>query len=209
MKCIESGCDRTAKARGYCYRHYWRAVRRGEIAVKPPPPPRLDPANPPNWEEWLSERTTWEPNTGCRLWMGAVNWDGYAVTATRPGYTRIVTRLLLAAVGAEMGPGVLACHRCDQPGCVNVDHLFVGTHTDNVRDAARKGRTDTRRAMSAAQVVDAKSRVAAGETLRAVAARHGVSRQTIWNVARGHTWKSVRAKTLIREHLERVDLEAP
>ena len=48
-------------------------------------------------------------------------------------------RLWIAECG-PVAPGLFVCHHCDEPLCVTFDHLFLGTHQDNMIDMARKGR---------------------------------------------------------------------
>lgn len=81
-----------------------------------------------------------EPNTGCWLWAGSVNKDGYGRIRTGSKKTTGATHVSLQIVGVTIPPGMCACHKCDVPQCVNPDHLFIGTYKDNMQDAKRKGR---------------------------------------------------------------------
>lgn len=75
----------------------------------------------------------------CLVWSGDRNSDGYGRLRIR-GRTWVASRLSFAAFVGPIAPGLLVCHRCDNPPCVHPEHLFLGTNGDNQRDRYAKGR---------------------------------------------------------------------
>lgn len=92
-------------------------------------------------EELLELRTVWID--GCRVWTGARfrNKDGPTYGQVRWESTNWrVHRLVWTTYRGEIPDGILCCHTCDNPPCCNLEHLFLGTQSDNINDAVAKGR---------------------------------------------------------------------
>lgn len=78
-----------------------------------------------------------EPNSGCHLWLGNGRKYGRVTLAGQGMYAH---RLAWQFAHGPIPEGMMVLHRCDVGLCVNPDHLFLGTQTDNMRDMVSKGR---------------------------------------------------------------------
>jgi hypothetical protein len=89
-------------------------------------------------------------------------------------------------------------HRCDVPACVNPDHLFLGTHDDNMADKAAKGRVvvpagerNHLSKLTAAQVLAIREACGSGESQTSVASRFGLNQTHVSRIVRGTAWAAI------------------
>jgi hypothetical protein len=126
--------------------------------------------------------------TGCVLWSGAHNRQGYGRVSPKRGVGFQAHRFAWKLTHGE--PGSLhVLHRCDTPSCVNVDHLFLGTNADNMADKAQKGRAA--RTLRPDVVLAIRREHSCGVTQKQLAAIFPVGQQTISKIVRRVTWAHI------------------
>ena len=94
--------------------------------------------------------------------------------------------------------GICVCHRCDNPSCVNPGHLFLGTHTDNMRDMEAKdrrvyfcGESHGSSKLTDSQVLDIRSRYKSGELAKKLAQEYGVWPSAVSKIITRENWKHI------------------
>lgn len=146
----------------------------------------------------------------CWEWQGRTDKDGYGRTHFG-GKDRGVHRLVAMFIfDFDIESELLVCHHCDNPPCLNPDHIFVGTNQDNMDDMVRKGRSKiseaTKLKLSIARIKKARTTHASKlnwnkvrrirkmkgiKSSRQLANEYSVTKRVILLVWRNETWKEV------------------
>jgi Na+-translocating ferredoxin:NAD+ oxidoreductase RnfC subunit len=90
---------------------------------------------------WTKERfeTFFKQSDGCWLWEGSLRGKGYGGYKEN-GKMHIASRVSYELYKEPIPQGVLVCHKCNTPSCVNPSHLYLGTYSDNTQQAVEEGR---------------------------------------------------------------------
>ncbi|WP_293756498.1 HNH endonuclease signature motif containing protein [Stenotrophomonas sp.] len=132
--------------------------------------------------------------SGCWAWTGAKLPRGYGrfYFQGRAQYShRVALRLLR---GAEVPDHLVVMHSCDNPWCVNPEHLSVGTQKENMRDASRKGRVvhvqswrggrNPKAKLSDSDCMRLLDEAARGVSSRALSEQHGITITRVQQIVR-------------------------
>jgi hypothetical protein len=134
-----------------------------------------------------------EKGPGCWIWTGARKKYGYGQVGYKKADGKMTTtqahRVSYALTYGDPGD-LFVLHHCDNPPCVRPDHLFVGTHTDNMLDCAQKERR-THTKLTNKKVAEARKLAAKGENLYKIAESLEASPEQLVLAIRGGTWKHV------------------
>lgn len=143
---------------------------------------KVDKRGPDECWEWGATKT--------RLGYGQLQIDGRSTSAHRVSWE--------LAYG-PIPDGLCVCHHCDNPGCVNPTHLFLGTELDNARDRDCKGRQRSPRLvgerngqakLTRKQVLEIRRRYKKGVMCqRELGVRYGVTQSMISMIVLGKSWK--------------------
>lgn len=194
---LENTADKEAKGHGARYRRTYIDTR-----------PKKEPKSTEQrfWEKVDKNGPTMpHMDSPCWVWIGRyfTNNKSFPYGAfDLPGFPRnksvYAHRFSWELANNQPIPkGLFICHKCDNPKCINPGHLFLGTHTDNMRDMANKGRTggirtgkDNRNTkLTPGQVREIRLRYTSTKvSQRALAKEYGITQTAIFYILKGKNW---------------------
>ena len=148
-------------------------------------------------------KVTINKETGCWEWTGA-KWAGYGKFKFKGKYDG-AHRVSYSLFVKDIDDGMLICHKCDNPVCVNPSHLFEGTYSDNAIDAINKGRMSIpvgdnfkrghiayNRALSDQIVILIKNDISNKVPMPLIAEKYGVKYQTVRDIKGDRAYQGVK-----------------
>jgi len=143
--------------------------------------------------DFFKPRVKENPETGCQEWQMFLTPRGYGQLTYR-NRRWLAHRLSYHMAVGEIRGALLVCHKCDNPKCVNPNHLFLGTDADNVSDKVFKGRQLSGESHGASkltqdQVDEIRRRVRAGERQIRLSEEFGVNRSCISKIINNLHWR--------------------
>lgn len=141
-----------------------------------------------------------EKTDTCWNWTGSHNrnkWGKRYGTIQMGEKNMLAHRVSYEIFKKAIPKGKIICHQCDNESCVNPDHLWIGTYSDNMQDMIQKGRgnflskeNNVSSKLSNSDVEKIRELKIEGMMVKDIASLFKVSRQTIGNILHGRNWRN-------------------
>ncbi len=146
--------------------------------------------------ERFLNKLTLNPENSCIEWTDTVNPDGYGQISIGSGENQYKVRahrwaLQFALGGVILPQEIMACHHCDNPKCVAPDHLFPGTHQDNMNDMVAKGRSTFTKGNANLDIEQVKDIKYGTLPYSHYMEKYGVAKSTVSYIRNGRSWPEV------------------
>lgn len=150
-----------------------------------------------NTTERFFEKIERIPFCGCWIWTGTIIGKTAKYGAFNIGRGNVSTHRFSWELhnAVEIPDGMCVLHRCDIPCCVNPEHLFLGTHADNMHDMKRKGRArgapgeeNSHAKLTNSDVAYIRHQHNLGVSGLSLANEFGVAHSTIYRITHGLGW---------------------
>src|SRR3972149_12256458 len=142
------------------------------------------------------------PSDECWEWVGAKTPLGYGHLSIKRKKV-YAHRIAFFLANGYLPAGLCVLHKCDNPGCVNPNHLWLGTYKDNTHDMFEKGRGNRTgklvrkpfrgqaKKLTLEQAREIRAAYIPNRNVSDLAKKYGVSKSLICRIAKGKTWKEV------------------
>jgi len=191
--CEVAGCGAKPTAHSLCPKHYKKKLLYDDPTVS-----KVVQFHGLTLEERFWKYTV--KKEGCWKWVGHCDPNGYGRLNRSVGQKRYVPVLAHRLSweihnGSVVPKGKLVCHKCDNPNCVNPDHLYVGDQLSNIKDMWNRGRANPGRSigenhgmskLSEDQVQEIRG---SKETCRVLSNRYGISATQVSSIKNRKSWK--------------------
>ena len=138
-------------------------------------------------EDRFHKKYVVDVETGCWEWSGTTGTFGYGAFSINNG-TMKAHRYSYELHYGSIPKGMKVCHTCDNPSCVNPEHLFLGTQSDNMKDMLNKDRSGAAK-LTIQLVSEILMWLKLGYTVVDIAASYNVSYSAISHIKNGRSWR--------------------